>query len=282
MARGVSSQESAMIGGAAHLVNFMGSDTVEGIWYANKYYSDPMAGFSIPALEHSVTTSWGRDREVDCFRNALAVYGKKGGLLACVSDSYDIFNAIENIWGVDLKQAVIDSGATIVIRPDSGDPVFVVCKCLRILSEKFGYTVNSKGYKVLNHVRLIQGDGININSLESILKAVEQNGFSVDNLAFGMGGGLLQQLDRDTQRFAMKASAIKVNGEWKGISKDPVTDPGKKSKSGRVIAVRNDKGEIATGYYGSELDIMEPIYTWATPGKTQTFREIRARANSYV
>jgi nicotinamide phosphoribosyltransferase len=233
-ARGVSSMESAGIGGAAHLVNFMGTDTITGVLFAREYYNAGVAGFSIPAAEHSTITSWGRDGEVDAYRNMLNQFARAGSVLAVVSDSYDIYNAASKLWGEELRQQVIDSGATVVIRPDSGDPVEVNRKLVEILGEKFGYTVNAKGFKVLNNVRLIQGDGINELTVRSILGAFMAMGWSADNIAFGMGGALLQIVDRDTQRFAMKCSAMQMNGEWVDVVKDPVTDPGKKSKAGRV------------------------------------------------
>lgn len=234
-ARGVSSLESAGIGGAAHLVNFMGTDTISGILYAREYYNAGVAGFSIPAAEHSTITSWGRSGEVDAYRNMLTNFAKPGRILAVVSDSYDIYNAAARLWGEELRQQVIDSGATVVIRPDSGDPVEVNRRLVEILGEKFGYTVNAKGFKVLNNVRLIQGDGINELTVRSILGAFMAMGWSADNIAFGMGGALLQQVDRDTQKFAMKCSSVEVNGEHRDVQKDPATDPGKKSKAGRVM-----------------------------------------------
>ncbi|MFA5984016.1 MAG: nicotinate phosphoribosyltransferase [Methylococcaceae bacterium] len=233
-ARGVSSQESAGIGGAAHLINFMGTDTISGILYAQTYYDAKQPGFSIPAAEHSTITAWGKDNEVLAYKNMLDQFAQSGKIVAIVSDSYDIFNAAEKLWGTALKQQVIDSGATVVIRPDSGDPVRVNTKLIEILGEKFGYTVNQKGYKVLNHVRIIQGDGVNELAISTILGQLSAFGWSADNIAFGMGGGLLQQLDRDTQKFAMKCSAACVNGEWIDVMKQPVTDLNKHSKAGRV------------------------------------------------
>ena len=233
-ARGVSSMESAGIGGAAHLVNFMGTDTITGLLYAREYYNAGIAGFSIPAAEHSTITSWGRDGEVDAYRNMLNQFAKPGSIVAVVSDSYDIFNAASKLWGEELRDQVVASGATIVIRPDSGDPVGVNIKLIQILEQKFGTTVNAKGFKVLNNVRLIQGDGVNELSIRSILGAFAALGFSADNIAFGMGGALLQIVDRDTQRFAMKCSSIQINGKWQDVQKDPVTDSGKRSKAGRV------------------------------------------------
>lgn len=271
-----------MIGGSAHLTSFMGSDTIEGIWLANKYYGTQMAGFSIPALEHSVTTAWGPNREVECMRNVLKIYGGDGKLLAAVSDTYDIFNAVQNVWGTELLEEVKKSGTTVVIRPDSGDPVFVVSKVMRILGEKFGFTVNAKGYKVLNNVRVIQGDGVNIHSIEAILKSLKADGWSADNIAFGMGGALLQRLDRDTYGFAMKASAMRVKEEWVGISKKPVTDLNKASKAGLVAAVQGEDGVIKTGLLTDKNCIMKPVYHFGEILANDTFENIRQRAESYL
>lgn len=240
-ARGVSSLESAALGGMAHLVNFKGTDTVSGILAAMEYYDAEVCGFSIPAMEHSTVTSWGRDHEVDSYRNMLKNYGKKDAILACVSDSYDIYEACKK-WGTELKDEVIASGATVVIRPDSGDPVQIVNDCLKILDKYYGHTVNSKGYKVLNNVRVIQGDGINHQMIRAILTVMDMNGYSSDNVAFGQGGALLQQINRDTLQFAMKCSAAYINGKWVEVYKDPVTSSMKKSKKGRLMLnVRDGK-----------------------------------------
>ena len=250
-ARGVSSAESAALGGAAHLVNFMGTDTVSSLLAVKAFYHEPMAGFSIPAAEHSTITSWGRENEVDAYRNMLKQFAKPGAIVAVVSDSYDIFRAISEHWGKTLKDEVIRSGATIVVRPDSGDPVAVVHQCLELLDEAFGHVVNSKGYKVLNHVRVIQGDGINPNSIRAILERITSAGYATDNIAFGMGGALLQQLNRDTQKFALKCSAARINGAWIDVYKDPVTDKGKQSKRGRMTLIQHRE-------YGSFRTVMIP------------------------
>jgi len=238
-ARGVSSLESAAIGGAAHLVNFMGSDTIAGVIAANKYYKAEMSGFSIAAAEHSTITSWGKENEVDAYRNMLNQFAKPGSVVAVVSDSYDIYNAVENIWGRELRKQVIDSGATVIIRPDSGDPIEVVTKVIRQAHLAFGSVFNKQGYRVLRNVRVIQGDGVNEESIVAILDAVKKSGFSAENLAFGMGGALLQQIDRDTQKFAKKLSAIKINGQWQEAYKQPITDPGKGQKRGRLTLMHN-------------------------------------------
>ena len=286
-ARGVSSMESAGIGGAAHLVNFMGSDTVTGVLYAREYYGAGIAGFSIPAAEHSTITSWGRNSEVDAYRNMLTQFAKPGSIVAIVSDSYDVFNAAEKLWGEALRQQVVDSGATVVIRPDSGDPDVICRKLVQILGEKFGYTTNSKGYKVLNNVRLIQGDGVNEHTIRTILGGFQAYGWSADNIAFGMGGALLQQLDRDTQKFAMKCSSACINGEWVDVQKDPITDSGKKSKAGRVQLFKSG-GEWAstvnqpTGWadkaIGPFVPMLEEVYRDGKLVKEISFDEVRANA----
>jgi nicotinamide phosphoribosyltransferase len=297
-ARGVSSLESAGIGAAAHLVNFMGTDTISGILFAREYYNAGIAGFSIPAMEHSTVTSWGREGEVDAYRNMLTQFARPGTILAVVSDSYDIYNAASKLWGEELRQQVIDSGATVVIRPDSGDPVEVNRKLIEILGSKFGYTTNSKGFKVLNNVRLIQGDGINELTVRSILGAFMAMGWSADNIAFGMGGALLQIVDRDTQKFAMKCSAMSRDvwvedgdlgsgwkTEWRDVVKDPITDPGKKSKAGRVTLWTNGTGE-----YVSSVDepkqwadrgwtkALVPVFWDGKLEKEYSFDEVRANA----
>jgi len=271
-ARGVSSLESAGLGGAAHMVNFMGSDTVSGVLYAREFYNAGVAAFSIPAAEHSTITSWGRDNEVKAYANMLAQFAKPGSIVAVVSDSYDVFNAASKLWGEELRQQVIDSGATVVIRPDSGDPVEVNRKLIEILGEKFGYTTNAKGFKVLNNVRLIQGDGVNELSIRSILGALMAMGWSSDNIAFGMGGALLQQIDRDTQRFAMKCSSAEISGKWVDVQKDPATDSGKKSKAGRVQLWTNSGGEFASGVTAPTGWTDKGIGGW-TPALVEVFRD---------
>ena len=245
--RGVSSEETAAIGGAAHLVNFMGTDTVAGIiLLQDHYHTKAMPGFSIPASEHSTITAWGKEHELDAYRNMLTAYPE--GLVACVSDSYNIYNACEKLWGELLKPDVVQRKGTLVIRPDSGDPINVLTRVFEILGEKFGYETNAKGYRVLpSYVRVIQGDGVNMFTVQNMLYQLAKfHGWSADNIAFGMGGALLQQLNRDTQKFAFKCSAAKVDGQWRPVFKDPITDPGKNSKHGRLALVQTTPGTFHT------------------------------------
>lgn len=275
--RGVSSRESAGLGGAAHLVNFMGSDTVEGVRYANHFYKSPMSGFSIPAAEHSTITSWGREGEVNAYSNMLKQFAKPGALVAIVSDSYDLWKAISTYWGQELRRQVVESGAIVVIRPDSGVPHEVVLKSVQLLDKAFGSKPNSMGYKVLNNVRVIQGDGINAESIDLILHALEENGYSASNVAFGMGGALLQSINRDTLRFAMKCSWAQVDGKGREVFKDPITDPGKKSKAGRLSLVK-ENGEYKTVPETAEGDLLEVVYENGKLLRVQTLEEIRGLA----
>lgn len=237
-ARGATTEEAAGVGGVANLVNFMGTDTISGILAARKYYGAEMAGFSIPAAEHSTITSWGKENEKEAYANMLDQFSGPDKLVAVVSDSYDLWNAIDNIWGEELKEKVQRTGGTLVVRPDSGDPINIVTETIERLMSNFGYEVNEKGYRVLpSYIRVIQGDGVSLQTIEAILDGMKLRKQSAENIAFGMGGELLQKVNRDTMKFAMKASAAKVDGLWRDVFKDPVTDSGKRSKKGRLAVI---------------------------------------------
>lgn len=279
--RGASSEETAAIGGASHLVNFMGTDTVLGIQMLEEYYgATSMPAFSIPAAEHSTITSWGEEGEEDAYRNMLRQFPE--GLVAVVSDSYDIFNAVENIWGGHLKHEVLNRAGTLVIRPDSGTPKDIVLACVQKLAARFGAQENGKGYAVLSpKVRVIQGDGINIFSIDEILLNLKRHGFSADNVAFGMGGALIQQCNRDTMQFAMKASCATVNGRERDVFKRPATDTGKVSKAGRLALVRGSGGALETrrnplGSYPG--DLLKTVFENGEIIAPTTLDEVRERA----
>ena len=231
----------------AHLVNFMGTDTVEALVAAQRYYHCEMAGYSVPASEHSTMTSWGRNQEFEAYENMVNKFAKPGAIVSCVSDSYDIYNAVNNIWP-KLKDKIVESGATLVVRPDSGDPLEVLPIIMKSLSESFGFETNSKGYKVLKNVRILWGDGIDIKTIPLILRNTATNGFSTENLVLGMGGGLLQKVNRDTLKFAMKTSAIELEGgEIRPVFKQPVTDSSKVSKKG-IQCVKGGKVYYLNGF----------------------------------
>lgn len=172
-----------------------------------------MAGFSIPAMEHATVTAWGRDGEINAFRAMLRAFGGPGTTLAMVVDSYDVDAAVDVVLGETLREEIVAAGGRVVVRPDSGDPTVVVPRILRSLAASFGASRNTKGYAVLAPcVRVLQGNGMNLDTIATLYAAVEQAGFSAENVAVGMGGGLLQKVDRDTLGFAMKLSALRVDG----------------------------------------------------------------------
>ncbi len=276
--RGVTCPEQAAIGGASHLINFKGTDTFPGIVLAKYFYGEKMAGFSIPAAEHSTITSWGKEHEVEACANMLTQYPE--GMVAVVSDSFNIFNCCENIWGGVLKDKVLARDGVLVVRPDSGDPPSVVVEILNILGKKFGSTRNSKDYDVLNpKVRVIQGDGIDYKMLELILTNMEKNRWSADNIAFGSGGGLLQKLNRDTQKFAFKCSSITFgdDNEERDVSKQPITDKGKKSKSGRLKLVKDGEKLITVAATDPREDQLQVVFRNGELLIDQKFEDIRSR-----
>ena len=276
--RGVSSHESAGLGGMAHLVNFKGTDTLAGILAAQKYYNTKdMVGFSIPAAEHSTMTSWTKDGETAAYENMLNQFAKKGSMVAVVSDSYNLTNAVTNIWGGELRNKVLKSGATIVIRPDSGNPSTISLRTIKQLDDIFGSSLNEKGYKVLNPaIRLIQGDSISGKSqIRDILNALGGDGYSADNIAFGMGGGLLQAPNRDIHSFAMKCSAAKIDGVWQDVYKAPSDCLWKKSKAGRLTLSPDYKTYNINYYRGPSA--LQTVFDNGALLVDETFETIRER-----
>ena len=281
--RGVSSVESSGLGGSSHIINFMGTDTVSAILFAQEFYNteNPLA-FSIPASEHSTITSWGEPFEVKAMENMLDSYPT--GLVACVSDSFDIIRACRDYWGTALRDKILSRDGRLVIRPDSGDPVQTLKQIFHILWDKFGGTTNDKGFKVLDpHVRVIQGDGVNFESISDICDMMIEEGFSIENIAFGMGGALLQKVDRDTQKFAFKCSSITINGEEAEVRKNPIeiNEKGervqsfKKSKAGRLKLV---DGQTVEHSHDEESDELVEVLLNGKVMKEWTFEEVRERA----
>jgi nicotinamide phosphoribosyltransferase len=177
-------------------------------------------------------------------------------MAACVSDTYNVFNSVENCWcDPDMVDYVRSSGGVLVVRPDSGEPIDVLLKILAIFERKLGMQKNLKGYKVLpNFYRIIQGDGINIDSLPEILHAIMSRGYSASNLAFGMGGGLLQMVNRDTSKYKYAASSAFINGDWVDLFKDPVTDIGKRSMAGHIATIIDGFGQPIRSVRGPRND----------------------------
>merc|ERR1719215_2042601 len=208
---------------------------------ATNYYSAGIAsGHSIPASEHSTITSWGVDGEVEAMRNMLTQY--PAGLVACVSASFDIFRACKDYWGTQLKDMIKGritdkQFGRLVVRPDSGDPAETCTEIIRILLEQFKEDVitTKTGHKLLPpYIRVIQGDGVDYETIPKILESLKRANYAADNIVFGSGGALLQKVNRDTFKCAFKCSEITVNGETREVFKDPITDKGKASKKGRL------------------------------------------------
>ncbi|MEY2424803.1 MAG: nicotinamide phosphoribosyltransferase, partial [Actinomycetota bacterium] len=261
-ARGVSSNESASLGGLAHLVNFSQSDTVPGINAAKKFYNAVDPSNSGPNSEHAGFCAWGKDHEVDAIRNMLEVYAPEGCALV-LSDTYDHENCVKNIIGGELKEMVQNFPGLVGVRPDSGDVVEVTADTTEWLMDAFGYETNSKGFKVLPpFVRVVQGDGVRRETLPKVFIEMERRGFAADNAVFGMGGGLLQHCNRDTMEFGMKANAVCVNGEWRDICKTPTGDKMKVSKAGRLALVQRD-GDYQTvrrDAVAPEENLLVPVF----------------------
>jgi len=283
--RGVSSQESAALGGAAHLLSFKSSDTMIADDFVEAYYPD-LTGAphtvkmgSVPASEHSTTTSWGKENEPRAIGNILEAYPT--GIVSIVGDSYDYENFVRAIIGGKYRDSILRREGVVVVRPDSGDPATMVLRSCQWLEENFGADYNDKGYKVLNkHVRVIQGDGIDYDSAYEILATLERSKYSLDNLTLGEGGGALQKVNRDTQRTALKASAIDIEGVWHDVFKDPKTDPGKASKAGHLAVV------CVNGVYRTipkqegityPQDCLVPVFDTGKILKRYGFDEVRTR-----
>lgn len=298
--RGVTCGEQAEIGGCAHLVYFMGSDTMEGVRAANYYYGIDMAGFSVRATEHTNQCSFGPLGERD-YIDRIVSDMKPGQINAMVIDGYDTFRCARVVCGPDFRDRIRNSGGKLVLRPDSGIPVEVLPELLKIESEGFGVHINTKGCKVPgfmpNHplggcIGSIYGDGINYDSTGEILECItsDQHRYASSAALFGSGGGLLQQVNRDTYKWAQKSTAIETGGQWKDIFKDPITDPGKKSFVGRQTLVKSlMNGEFMTisidkGTIDSEwVDQMVTVLDETQPGKLLVdykMSDIRERATS--
>lgn len=288
--RGASSVESAGIGDAAHLLSFRGSDTIQGSVVARRYYNtNTVFGMSVPATEHSICTLQGEEGELDVFRHVLETFPT--GIVACVSDSYNIFRACSEYWGEELKEMILNREGTLVIRPDSGDPVFTLLKVFDILFQKFGFTVNEKGYKVLPpQVRVLQGDGIDLNSIRAIYGALKVNGTSAENLVLGMGGALLQKLDRDTQKFAFKCSYAEVGERSVDVQKHPLEldshgtlrQSFKKSKAGRLKLILTEESykTVREENFPEYQNELETVFENGVLSREEQFEEVREKAAS--
>jgi len=293
--RGVSSVESAEIGGTSHLVNFNGGDTTVASQAIFNYYNSNIVNESVPATEHSIMTILGEDGEIDMIKRTLETH--PSGIVACVMDSFNIFRAITDYLGGPLKELILsrstEPGNQFVIRPDSGDPKRTLEEVFKLLFEVFGFETNTKGFKVLPpQVRVLQGDGVNINSIIEIYDMMDKLKIAPENLVFGMGGKLLQaNIDRDTQNFATKACFAIIDGVEHEVVKSPtemdsegnIRKSFKKSKSGKLKLVKEVDGfrtvTSKEDEYSLVKDELVPVFLNGVIVKEYTFEEVRENAN---
>lgn len=284
--RGAATHEQAALGGLSHLVNFMGTDTVPALLLAQSAYSHVgAAGFSIPATEHSVMTALGSEGEMAQLQRALDAYPT--GLVSVVADSYDYYNFVTALGNGSFHDQILARDGKVVVRPDSitdlhPTPGRLMVWTLEKLWNDFGGTVNAKGFRVLDpHIGVIWGDGIDPVGIQNIISGAMLAGFSAENLVFGMGGGLLQKVNRDTMRFAFKSSAQARNGIWHDVMKWTI-DPSKRSKPGRLVLVKGQGGwatkpEHALNFQ-YEADQLQTVFDCGRLTRRTTLDEVRERA----
>lgn len=281
--RGVENEVGAGRGGCAHLVCSIGTDTAEGVQYAKRYYDakseDGAIGVSVAATEHSIMTSMGREGEYIVARNIIET-APKNAIVSIVIDSYDTM-AMVDFLTIDMKNVILGRPGKVVLRPDSGDPAAMCFEVLNRIWKNVGGKVNENGYKVIDpHYGVIYGDGINIESVEKIMKTVVDYGkYAASNVVFGSGGGLLQACTRDTHKFAFKCAANYRNGQWEDVFKDPITDTGKRSKRGRLAVVK-DGGVYKTirlEELNGRTDELQTVFLNGDIVKKETFKDVRKR-----
>lgn len=261
--RGINGTEGAIKTGLGHLAFFKGSDNLPAIVEANKYFNNFNAS-SIPATEHSVMCAGGKDDELKTYERLLTIY--PSGYLSIVSDTWDLWNVIENILP-KLKDRIMKRDGKLVIRPDSGNPADIICGTkngkgetpeeigvLQLLANEFGTTTNHKGYKVLSEkIGIIYGDSITFEIATDIFNRMEKMGYASSNVVFGIGSFTYQYNTRDTFQMAVKATMVKINNKWVAIKKEPITDKAKTSLTGYII-VEKDGVAISGLDFGEEND----------------------------
>ncbi|MBP1851651.1 nicotinate phosphoribosyltransferase [Rhizobium halophytocola] len=284
-ARAASSEEQAGLGGLAHLLSFGRSDTLAAIEYGRRFYAAALKGTTLPASEHTTMIVWGQDREEEAFANMLERF-QAFPSVSVVSDSYDIANAVSDVWGKALKSKVIAEQPRLIVRPDSGDPIDTPVQVVSQLAYAFGTRQNAKGYKVIEHgVRVLQADAVSIQDITMVLGRLEGMGFSAENITFGMGSSLLQRVSRDTFSFTMKSTAWQDgNGRWHDMARRQPPMRAGNPKSGRR-AVINDAGDvydIPLSELGSRENLLRPVWEEGRLLRDWTFDEVRQRARREV
>jgi nicotinamide phosphoribosyltransferase len=307
--RGMSTVEAGAISGLGHLLSFSGTDTIPAILEAERYYhanvETELVGTSVPATEHSVMCAGGVDDELGTYRR-LITETYPSGIISIVSDTWDLWHVVTRTLGIDLHAEIMARDGKVVVRPDSGDPVDILCGTvdqngvlplnpstvrekgvIQLLWEAFGGTVSSTGYKVLDpHIGCIYGDSITLERARQICERLEAKGFASTNTILGIGSYTYQYQTRDTFGTAMKATWVQIDGEERLIYKDPVTDDGtKKSLTGRCVVTYDGDEELTVidGLTKAEEaeyplgNILMPIFENGELLRVHTLADIRAR-----
>lgn len=294
--RGMSSLESAISSGMGHLLSFVGTDTIPAITAAEHYYQanveKELVGTSIPATEHSIQCTYGDDMK---YFSAMLSDVHPSGFVSIVSDGYDFWDVMGRVIP-SLKSQIMARDGKVVVRPDSGDPVLIVCGnpdgktelerkgAVEALWDIFGGTISEKGYKVLDsHIGLIYGDAITLRRCEEISERLKAKGFASVNVVYGIGSYTYQYNTRDTFGYALKSTLAVINGDEKMIFKDPKTDDGtKKSQKGKVVVYRGVDGVI--GFKDNfplqadlNTNLLQTIYKDGKLVNRQSFSDIRKK-----
>lgn len=269
--RGMDSLDATISSGLGHATSFLGSDSLPVIHGARKYYGEKefVVG-SVNATEHSVMCAGSKGDELGTFRYLMNQFPE--GILSIVSDTWDLWKVCTE-YLPELKEEILSRDGKIVIRPDSGDPVDIICGTnsdvsantyhqdakgkgvIELLWDVFGGTVNEQGYKVLDpHIGAIYGDSITLERAENIFKRLEAKGFASTNVVLGIGSFTYQFNTRDTFGFAMKATYVEIDGIGREIFKDPITDDGTKKSAKGLLAVYQNE-------YNGEYELHDQV-TW--------------------
>ena len=297
--RGMAGIEAAIVSGMAHMTSFCGSETIPAIRAVEEYYnadsSKELVAATVPATEHSVMCAGGKEDELETFRRLIcAVY--PNGIVSIVSDTWDFWQVVEDFLP-KLKKEIMARDGRVVIRPDSGDPVDIICGlrtnphfntriveghyyccyapfdidseyveisegqyygAYYMLGKIFGWNTTDTGFRYPStKIGLLYGDSITLERQKQIYLRLEGAGMAACNLVLGVGSFTYQFKSRDSLGFAVKATACKINGELKEIFKQPKTDDGTKNSLKGLIAIYEENGTYVAKDCVSEAEEME-------------------------
>ncbi len=295
--RGMSSIETAITSGMGHLLSFTGTDTIPAIDALEMYYQADadieLIGGSVAATEHSVMCSGGKEGELKTFKRLITeIY--PSGIISIVSDTWDLWKVCNEYLSV-LKETVLRRNGKVIIRPDSGDPVKIICGdpggstvaerkgVIELLWDIFGGTITNRGYKILDpHVGVIYGDNITIERAQHICEGLKQKGFA-SQVVFGIGSFTYQYNTRDTFGLAMKATYVEVNHKGRRIFKDPRTDDGTKRSATGLLQVTSENGRYVlrdrVSWNEEKQGELKTVFKDGKLLRESTLKEIRERLN---